>query len=86
MAFGLNSLVYGLLIVGILLAISLVVLAENHTQIEAIAGANSYAANASDDVQEGIGGVSGWIPLIVVVSMAAVVVAVVKGSFGGGRA
>jgi len=88
---GLDKFVLGLLFLGIMLSVTLVILAQTEDQIVTIqdvdednASTYTFAYNASVDTQTGLDDIGGWIPLLVVVTMAGVVVLVVRSGFGGG--
>lgn len=81
----LHGLVYSLLLLALVVVIGLVVLAENGEQVLDIAGASSFADNASNEMQAGVAEIPGWVPLLVIVIMAGVIIGVVRSAFGGGR-
>lgn len=90
--FGLDKFVMALLFLGIMLSVALVIIAETEDQIvdiqdinESDSGSMTHAYNATVELEEGFDNIPGWVPLLVVVTMAAIVVAVVRTGFGGGR-
>lgn len=83
MSFGnLSAVALQLVLFGIILTVGLVVLAQNHTQIEELTSNTSYAYNASLDAQGGLADMSSWISLIVTVAMAGIVIGLIL-LFGG---
>lgn len=76
---GLVSLVFGLGIAAIVIAVIVYVLATL-----AATGTISSNANATSAINTGVNavqGISGWLPLIVVISVAALVISLVVGAF-----
>lgn len=68
-----------IVLIGIVLGIGLYVLAETESNID-----NGDASAAINDTISGLGDLSGWIAVIVVVIAAAIVLGVVIRSFGAG--
>jgi len=79
---GLNEMypaIMTLVMIGILLGIGLLVLSEVSENID-----NNDAQTAVNDTLEGIGNFADWIPVIVVVIAAAIILGLVLRSFGTG--
>jgi len=73
--------VLALVLVGVLLGAGLLILASFQTA----AGANTAAANATGSVITSMATLaSTWLPIIVVVIAAGIVLAILLGAFGGG--
>ena len=62
----LQAMIGPLIGVALVLAIGFLIMAEVATQAEEIEGVESYSANATDDVQNAISDIPGWLPIVVV--------------------
>ena len=74
--------VLAIVLVGVLLGAGLLILSSFSTA----AGAGSAASNATNSVITSLGTLaSTWLPIIVVVVAAGIVLAILLGAFGGGK-
>lgn len=62
----LQGMIGPLIGVALVLAIGFLIMAEVATQADNIEGAGLYAANATDDVQNAISDIPGWLPIVVI--------------------
>jgi len=70
----LKNVAIGLVVLGILIGFGALILAEVNSQIVDITGADSVADNATDTALEAMDDLAGWLPLIVLVIIAAVII------------
>ena len=70
-------LIIALVVVGILLVVGFLIFAEVKDQAVAIEGANKYADNATMDVTNAMADIPGWLPIIVVVVIGALLIGLV---------
>lgn len=89
---GIHVVAMSLITLALLVTITLVVLAQAEDRIvetqdinESNVSDRTIAYNASLTMQEGISEIPGWVPLLVLVIMAGVIIGVVRSAFGGGR-
>ena len=79
---GLQSLVVPLIGIAIVLVIGFLIMAQAKEQIVTVAGNVSYAYNATEDVQNAMADIPGWLPIIVITVIGALLLGLVA-NFGG---
>jgi len=85
----LGALALTLAVAGIIISFTLLVQTELDTEITSSAGANSFAANASDAAIEGVAEFSNWFVIIALALVFAIILGIIVkyiGGAGGGRA
>jgi len=75
---GIYPFVLTLVLVGVVLGIGIFVLSQVKSNIT-----DTTASNAVNDTMAAIGGIPTWLTIIVVVAMAAIVLSLIMGAFGG---
>jgi len=74
----LQPLIVALVVVGIVLVVAFLIFAQVKTQAIAIDAAGGYADNATMSVQEAVNDIPGWLPIIVVVVIGALLIGLVS--------
>ena len=83
--FNLKEIVIGFVVVGILVGFGLLILTEVQTEINSQTGgtSNSSAYNGTGEAIDAIGDLAGWLPLLALVIIAAIIIGYLMVSFGG---
>lgn len=78
----LRGIALALVVVGILLGFGLLILAEVQTEIGTRTTTTSAAYNATGDAIDGLSDMAGWLGLLVLVIMAALIIGYLLAGFG----
>ena len=81
--FNLKEIVIGFVVVGILVGFGLLILTEVQTEIESQTTNTSAAYNGTGEAIDAIGDLAGWLPLLALVIIAAIIIGYLMVSFGG---
>ena len=74
----LQPLIIALIVIGIVLVVGFLIFAQVKTQVVSIEGAGSYGDNATMAVQSAMEDIPGWLPIIVVVVIGALLIGLVS--------
>ena len=74
----LQPIIVGLVGVALVLVITFLIIAEVKTQATAIEGANGYGVNATSTIQGALDDIPGWLPIIIVALIGALLLGIVK--------
>lgn len=74
-----------LVVIGMIIGFGALVLVETQTEIVALSSNTSVAYNATEYALEGMETFGSWLPLIVLVIVAVIIIALLVSGFGGGR-
>lgn len=84
--FNLKEIVIAFVVVTILLGFGLLILLEVQSEILAQSSNTSAAYNATGEGIDALGSLSGWLPLLALVIIAAIIIGYLLVSFGGQKA
>jgi len=74
----LQPLIIALVVISIVLVVGFLIFAEVKTQVVAIEGSGSYGDNATIAVQDALNDIPGWLPIIIVVVIGALLIGLVS--------
>ena len=81
-----TALAVGVAGLAVILVVTLIIISEGSTQIDTIEGNTvSYGHNASATLKQAVSDIPGWVPIIIVAGIGAVLLGLTKLFTGGGQ-
>jgi hypothetical protein len=79
----LTSVVIGLIVVGVVIALGFLIMANTQYQVGTIAGNASAAYNSTTSVISALGTIPAWLPILILIIIAGLIIMYIVGWAGG---
>lgn len=77
------SIVIGLIVVGVVIALGFLIMANTQTQVGTIAGNTSAAYNSTTQVISAMSTIPNWLPILILIIIAGLIIMYIVGWAGG---